>query len=502
MSFEKSAYAILGISKASSEPEIKQAYVALVKKYDPEKHTERFMVIQQAYDRLRVTKTRATEDVFTLNIARGDYLFTDEEKSHEDAQPDEARIAKLRASFLENGLDETKKTEFCTALFQRAHYLTRRKQYSDAIRDWGEVLEHEPSHSRARHNLELACASLGISYAFHGLSEESIELLERALNMNPDNSNLVHNLALIAEQAKDAERATKYWESTVQHWKQKLNKEPENDEYLRSLIVEALNHQTDLNDERWMHQKSRRSSETIVNPLSKGASTAPSREKKATLSTPARTARAKTEEKTASAPPTRAANTPPPPAASSSSTSVPTSSFDQGTLDRMREIIELNPTDYDAHFQLCNKLVEQQLWVEAQNELQKLLKKNQKNTEAWNLLGWAYLNDGKKDKGFSSWKRSLVIDPKNPSTREQLVRAHISMGKAFRNKGIFTQALVHFKQLLSLMPRSAEVHLEIAATYDMKGDVRSAAQEYEQVLKLDPKCKVARKALNDLRMKG
>jgi hypothetical protein len=43
--------------------------------------------------------------------------------------------------------------------------------------------------------------------------------------------------------------------------------------------------------------------------------------------------------------------------------------------------------------------------------------------------------------------------------------------------------------------------LEIAATYDMKGDVRSAGQEYNRVLSLDPKNKVARKALNDLRLK-
>jgi hypothetical protein len=35
----------------------------------------------------------------------------------------------------------------------------------------------------------------------------------------------------------------------------------------------------------------------------------------------------------------------------------------------------------------------------------------------------------------------------------------------------------------------------------MKGDVRSAVAEYNEVLKLDPKNKVAKKAVTDLRMK-
>jgi tetratricopeptide (TPR) repeat protein len=117
------------------------------------------------------------------------------------------------------------------------------------------------------------------------------------------------------------------------------------------------------------------------------------------------------------------------------------------------------------------------------------------------MMGWAYLYVGKKDEGFNCWKRSMAIDPKNAETRDHLVRAHLSLGRSFRQKGMFTQALVHFKQLLTLMPRSVEVHMEIAATYDMKGDVRSAASEYARVLTIDPKHKDARKAMNDLRMK-
>lgn len=470
---ENSSYAVLGLSKGASEKDIKAAYVNLVKKYDPEKHTDRFMVIQQAYDRLRQTKTRAREDIKSFNMVRGEYLFQENEKWQDPNPPEETFIAKMRAEYLENPLDDKRKLQFCRTLFARAHYLVTRKQLSDAIRDWSEVLEHDPSHARARHNVELACNNLGISYALHGLHEEAVELLERALKLNPDNNETIHNLALLAEKARDPERVRRYWEAAISRWKGELDRDPEND-YLRQLITEALSHQDDIAE--LLHAAPRRdtrSSESVSLPSRETTAPRPATAMPSSDSVP------------------RLENGPSPGSSAAAS----------GSLDRMREIAKLNPDDFDAQYQLCNKLMEERLWAEADKELEELARKHPKNTEVLNLRGWALLNNQQKDAAFACWNRSMSLDPKNPSTREQLVRAHLMMGNAFRKKGIFTQALVHYKKLLQLEPNSAEVHLEIAATYDMKGDVRSAAQEYTRVMQLDPKNKVAKKALNDLRLK-
>ena len=72
---EQNAYAVLNLRKGATEQEIKHAYVELVKRYDPEKHTERFMVIQNAYERLRDPEKRAKEDVFTYNYVKGEFMF-------------------------------------------------------------------------------------------------------------------------------------------------------------------------------------------------------------------------------------------------------------------------------------------------------------------------------------------------------------------------------------------------------------------------------------------
>ena len=77
---ERNAYVVLGVHKGATQEEIKQAYVTQVKKYNPEVHTERFMVVQNAFDRLEDPEKRAKEDIQTFNFIRCELTFTDEDK--------------------------------------------------------------------------------------------------------------------------------------------------------------------------------------------------------------------------------------------------------------------------------------------------------------------------------------------------------------------------------------------------------------------------------------
>jgi lipoprotein NlpI len=60
---------------------------------------------------------------------------------------------------------------------------------------------------------------------------------------------------------------------------------------------------------------------------------------------------------------------------------------------------------------------------------------------------------------------------------------------------------VHFKALLRYLPKSPEVHFEIGTTYLMRGDLPSAFQAFNTVLKIDPRNKLAKKALSELKLK-
>jgi curved DNA-binding protein CbpA len=156
MAENNNPYSILGVTKGISDKDLKTAYVNLVKKYDPEKHTERFMVIQAAYDKLRNPAGRAKEDLLTFNAPKGEYIFNGDERCVDNQGPEAAVLAKARADYRGEPGNETHRATLLRLLAQHAHHHVIRKMFVEAIRDWDEMLEIDPSHIRARHNLQLA----------------------------------------------------------------------------------------------------------------------------------------------------------------------------------------------------------------------------------------------------------------------------------------------------------------------------------------------------------
>lgn len=462
---DHSAYAVLGIQKGATDQEIRQAFIQLVKKYDPEIHTDRFLLIQDAYNKLKEPKKRAHEDLHTYNVIKGEFLFADDEKPGEDSKgPDEREIEKARDKFRSMAGDPRERKNFIQLLMQRSYVHAKRKMWTEAIREWEEVYSIDPSHVRARNNLMYGCIMLGTTYALHSLDEDAIELWERSLELNPDNVELIHNLALACEKGGKHEDSARYWAEVINRWRQRLNKD-QDDEYMREVLVEAHRHHGSARHSGERPKLSRHSRITPVPKSSKRATETPS---------------------------PREEQTTPEPSASDSKVVM---------RERYRQVLELKPDDFDARFQLAQSLVDDRKYAEAIEQLGELLAKHPKSVEVINVLGWALLHNGQVDKAFDEWNKSLKLDPKNAVTRENIVRAHLTLGKQYRQKGMFTPALVHLKKLQRYMPKSAEVMMEIGATYDMKGDLRSAMQAYEQVLQIDPKNKLARKAINDIRMK-
>jgi hypothetical protein len=72
---EQSAYTILNIRKGATDEEIKRAYIELVKRYDPEMHAERFMIIQNAYERLRDPSSAPKKTSLPTTLSVGSFHF-------------------------------------------------------------------------------------------------------------------------------------------------------------------------------------------------------------------------------------------------------------------------------------------------------------------------------------------------------------------------------------------------------------------------------------------
>lgn len=151
---------------------------------------------------------------------------------------------------------------------------------------------------------------------------------------------------------------------------------------------------------------------------------------------------------------------------------------------------------------IAETLMEEKKFAEASKELRTLASKHRTNIQVMNLLAWSLLNSGDIAQAFTTWQRCMKLDPKNYSVRESMIKARLELGKKCRASGQFTPALVHFKELLKILPKSPEVLHEIAQTYAAKGDLHSAYRHFKMVIQLDPKNRDAKKALSDMRLRG
>jgi len=423
----KNAYAILNVNKDATDEEVKAAYIEMVKKYDPEKHTERFMQIQKAHKALMDPAERAKMDLTIFTPVRGEFTFADDERAEIELSQASNDVATSKQAADADPQNGEARARYFRALMRRSFVHMRSKTWTEAIADWTNVLRLDPTHLRARNNLLFAYIGLGYQYSQHGLFEEAMDLWIRAMKMNPDNVSTMQNLALAAEKANDTEKAKKYWSEVTKRWKQQLDENPQ-DAYLKTSIIEV-------------HKK---------------------------LGDQALTSGGERDSVAAA--------------------------------ESYRQILSINPNDFDAKFQIAHTLMEGHKWTESITELTALSREHPNNIEVLNLMGWAYINAGQHDLAFKTWQRSFQIDPKSTATRDNIIRARLEVGKKMREKGIYMKSIVHFKELLKFLPTSPEVHYEIGVTYLEMGDRRSAVASFNTVLKLDPKNKSARKAISDLRL--
>lgn len=500
MAEKRNAYSVLGLHKGATEDQIKQAYVALVKKFDPEKHTEKFMIIQDAFNRLKDPKKRSLEDILSFNEVPMDFSFTDQEKAEvEDARLEEA-IQTLEARISGDPDAAAALTpKLVQAYAMRAYSKLRKKLLEEALTDWRRMMELDPTHQRAKNNLLCSYCKVGYRYASHRLYDEAIEEWEKAARMNPDSHLLVHNLALACEFSGKYDDAMRYWQETLKRWKANYDRNPA-DEYLKTCIIEAHRHQSEVAEtaneaiaqQRAQAAQAQQAAPTSHAPVAQRPTSSPGM-----AALPPRAPQAP-----GAAPQAGVAPRPAAPAAGPAPQAAPAPPVRdrEAELRSQLEILKLNPEDFDANFKVGKLMLELRKWGEAVAHFTALTQKWPQNLEIINALGFALMNNQQVEEAFRTWNRGLKLEPKNFMIREALIKAHMLMARALRDKNLFVNAIVHFKALTKLVPDSDEVHFELGRTYQQKGDKRAAFLEFNEVLKLNPKHKQARVSMSELKI--
>jgi tetratricopeptide (TPR) repeat protein len=153
--------------------------------------------------------------------------------------------------------------------------------------------------------------------------------------------------------------------------------------------------------------------------------------------------------------------------------------------------IVLNPGMAEAHSNLGNGLQQQGHLESAIEHYKVALKLKPLFVEAWYNLGNALLAQEKLDEAAASYERALRLNP-------LLAEAHCNLGNVLKGQEKPDEAIAHYMRALELKPGYAEAHYNLANTLSVQGKMREAVAQYELALRFDPQCAKAHNNLGNV----
>ena len=98
---------------------------------------------------------------------------------------------------------------------------------------------------------------------------------------------------------------------------------------------------------------------------------------------------------------------------------------------------------------------------------------------AYHNMGAALRSKGDLDAAIKSYKQALKIEP-------EYAEVYYNMGNALRDKGDLEAAISSYKKALQIKPDYADAYNNMGNALKAKGDLQSAIDRYEQALKIKP----------------
>ena len=98
---------------------------------------------------------------------------------------------------------------------------------------------------------------------------------------------------------------------------------------------------------------------------------------------------------------------------------------------------------------------------------------------AYNSMGMALKDKGDLEVAIDSYKQAVIAEP-------DFVNAYNNMGVALQEKGDLDAAINSYKQALKIRPNSSEAHNNMGVALQNKGDLEAAIGSYQQAIKINP----------------
>jgi predicted O-linked N-acetylglucosamine transferase (SPINDLY family) len=132
----------------------------------------------------------------------------------------------------------------------------------------------------------------------------------------------------------------------------------------------------------------------------------------------------------------------------------------------------MNPSEIQKLLVLAEKLLHSDNFSASENLLKTILKKNENNYRANELLGYCYIQKNILDEGL----RHLLLAAKNPKATSQLF---YEIGSTYLSSGNFVQAEFFLDKAQKISPNSFEILHDLAASQASLGRLDKAVKNFE-----------------------
>jgi tetratricopeptide (TPR) repeat protein len=211
------------------------------------------------------------------------------------------------------------------------------------------------------------------------------------------------------------------------------------------------------------------------------------------------------------------------------------SAMAQKEIDKALSAVNKDPKDADARVKLANLYVEQEMWSDAQSQLETALSANKNHIAALALMGTVYEHNGQISKAIDYYKKSISLSDQaefkslNPYMYESIYRLgsiyidqkkykdaisvlekgvkinqidsdlRYKLGVAYFSVGRTDDAITQLEEALKYVPDFAEAYYWLGQAYAKKGEKDLAKQAYENAIKFKSDYKEAKEALSKLK---
>jgi tetratricopeptide (TPR) repeat protein len=166
-----------------------------------------------------------------------------------------------------------------------------------------------------------------------------------------------------------------------------------------------------------------------------------------------------------------------------------------GTTNRVDLVLEKGSGVSSAHLaKRAWYLWNQRKLAESEKLFRQAVEKDPKNSNAWNGLGWALQNQGKKE-ASGAFKKCLVLEPKNAGALNGLGWIAKSLGKE-------DDAIMCWQKAVQANPQGTAALRGLTTTLMARGQYHHAAVCYAAWLKVDPNNKKIKAEMDDATAKA